>query len=78
MSDRTDIRLECLRLACNGQPGGSLFNADQVLERADRYHDWVTKPAPEPIDDTVTPLPPSQPNPRTSRKAPVHARKSGR
>ena len=66
MNQRLEIRLECLRLACTGQPGGSLFNADQVIERADKYHEWVTKQ--EPTDQPT----------RTSRKAPAHARKSGR
>lgn len=66
MNQRLEIRLECLRLASASAPGGSLFNADQVIERADKYHDWVTKQDP------------SDSNLRTSRKAPVHARKSGR
>ena len=38
---RTQIRLDCLRLATVGAMGGSLFNKDQVLTRAGDYFAWV-------------------------------------
>ena len=66
---RAETRLECLRLAVHHAPPGSLFNADQALERADLYFGWVTAE-------------PSGPGPdipfRASRKAPAYARKPGR
>lgn len=38
---RSQIRLDCLRLATVGAVGGSLFNQDEVLDRAGDYFAWV-------------------------------------
>ena len=69
MSRQSQMRLDCLRLAVHHAAPGSLFNIDQVLERADRYVRWVT--ADQPGTRPEIPF-------RTSRKAPAHARKPGR
>ena len=69
MSRLSETRLECLRLAVHHAAPGSLFNIDQVMERADRYFGWVTAEQAGSHPDTHF---------RTSRKAPAHARKPGR
>lgn len=69
MNRQIEARLECLRLAVHHAPPGSLFNIDQVMERADRYFGWVTAEPPGSQPDIQF---------RTSRKAPAHARKPGR